>query len=256
MSDLPIKSVKRVFEILELFNEERRPLPAKEIAKRLNYPLMSAHALLKSIHELGYADFDSVTWSYTPTRSFPDLLDWVRDFLDREPHILEFANAANYETKETVNLSRRMDTKVKIIHGKETSYTLGVSVKIGTVMPVTSSLTGMAALSVLSDAEIETFLSHVEKVDPEQAKSMDRVLLSEIISEFREVGMVTRCGLVVPDIGAVCVPVCAENSSEIIIVGVVGPSDRIALNQMQHKKTLKRLATQHGVRTAHKLKIA
>ena len=54
MNDSIVKSVGRVFEVLELFDAERAALTATTIARTLKYPASSTVALLKSIVRLGY----------------------------------------------------------------------------------------------------------------------------------------------------------------------------------------------------------
>ena len=58
MSKEVIKTAKRLFEILEYFDEMQRPLSLKEVALRFGYPVSSASAVLKSMVVLGYVDFD------------------------------------------------------------------------------------------------------------------------------------------------------------------------------------------------------
>lgn len=254
MSANAIKSVRRVFEILELFDAERQPLGAKDISRRLDYPLTSAHALLKSMHDLGYADYDEETWSYTPSARLSAMLDWVRDLLDREAHILDFAAALNVETLETVNLSRRTSNKVKIIHGLECKHIVGITVSVGTVMPVTQSLTGIAALSALSDERIEEMLQRLQQTDNDQARQLDRKTFDRVIAETRERGTVMGCDLYVDGIGAICVPVRLTETNETLVIGVVGPSNRIREHEKSHRKAIKRLAAEFGVTPVHALR--
>lgn len=254
MSEIPIKSVRRIFEILELFNEERRPLGAKEIADRLGYPLMSAHALLKSMHHLGYADFDAPKWTYTPSRAFMDVLDWARDFLDREVDIIDFMAAINRETKETINLSRRSNAQVKILHGLETLQPIGVSVTVGTEMPVTQCLTGLTSLACLRSDELGAFLNRLKKTDPKQARGFRADLFDDVAAELETYGTVARGDLFVEGIGAVCMPISAKTTGETLIVGIVGPSDRIRQNELQHRRALKRLVSSFDVEPYWKLK--
>ena len=252
MTDKSIKSVRRVFEIFELFDRERRPLAAKEIAKQLGYPLTSAHALLKSMHELGYADFDPPTWCYTPSPNAAALLDWVRDVLIPETRVLDFVSALNSETKETINVSRRINTKVRIVYGMESLHSVGVSVKVGTMMPASGSLTGITSLANFSDADLSQFFETIEEIDPDQAAILKPKLIKDVLSELRSRGTVTRCDLFVQGIGAVCLPVHSSNG--LVVVGVVGPSDRIWAQEAAHRRVIKRLAKEYGVESIHKLR--
>ncbi len=254
MADKPIKSVQRVFEILELFDQERRPLAAKEISRRLGYPLMSAHELLKSMHQLGYADFDAPNWTYSPSLALPVALEWVRDRVERHANILAFVNALNEQTKETINISRRVDSDVKIIHGAESVYAVGVSVKVGTMMPVATSLTGIVSLALFDGNDLEKLLQEISVQDNFQAKNLDRTFIDNILNELSTYGVVMRCDVFVQGVGAICFPVYGNDTNEMFVIGVVGPSDRILANEADHYKSIKRLARQFEVNTVFKLK--
>lgn len=254
MGDNVIKSVRRVFEILELFDQMRCPLPAIEVARRLDYPLTSAHALLKSMHELGYFDYDAPKWSYMPSRSFPAVLDWVRDFLDSESNIIDFMAALNQETQETINLSRRVHTQAKIIFGFESVHPVGVSVKTGTLMSATSSLTGITALSGLDDAELDKFYQLLQARDPDQFDRLDKTLIDEVFDELKQCGTTSRCDLFVKGIGAVCFPVKTSTENTPLVIGVVGPSHRIEQNTANYRRIIKRLAGEFNITTLFKMR--
>lgn len=254
MSDIPIKSVRRVFEILELFDQERVALSAKAVADKLGYPLMSAHELLKSMQHLGYADYDTNRRAYIPSYNIAKLVDWTLDFLERENDILDFMALVNRETRETINISRLIDDHVKIIHGIETLEPVGVSVKVGTEMPAVNSLTGICALACLPEDEFEKFLNKLNSRNPKDAKSINRSRLIKIREELESFGTASRSDLFVEGIGAVCVPVIAKTNGEPLIIGVVGPSERIKQRHRAHRATLKRLIQQFGIETFWKLR--
>ena len=249
-----IKSVGRIFEILEMFDRERRPLAAKEISKELGYPLMSAHQLLKSMHQLGYMDFDAPNWTYLPSRSYISVLDWVPDIIEKETAILDFANALNRETKETINISRRIGTDVRIIHGLESVHTVGVSVKVGTTMPVENSLTGLVALASLNDAEYSKYLTFISSSESGRKNDFDKSKLDDVRTELGKFGTAAKSDLLVEGVGAVCLPVKTLATQEILIVGVVGPSNRISENAEAHRKLIAGLAKEHGIRPAFRLR--
>ncbi|MFK7889111.1 MAG: IclR family transcriptional regulator [Gammaproteobacteria bacterium] len=244
MTDKTIKSVRRVFEILKLFHQEQRPLSANEISRQLGYPLTSAHALLKSIHELGFADYDSSDWSYIPSRQLAELLDWINEFLDREHRLLEFMGALNQTTKETVNLSRRRGEKAKIIHSLESQHTVGVSVKVGTVMPLTRSLTGMTLLATLPEAAQTTHLDIESNADGHSTRLEQ---FQSIAQELTTQGSVCRCDQYLRGIGAVCIAVRAAVSKELMVVGMVGPSERITANAAEHRASLAALTKEFDI---------
>lgn len=54
MPEKPIKTSQRVFEILEAFETEQRPMALKDFTQGFGYPPSSASALLKSLVTLGF----------------------------------------------------------------------------------------------------------------------------------------------------------------------------------------------------------
>ncbi|MEO0997402.1 MAG: helix-turn-helix domain-containing protein [Pseudomonadota bacterium] len=252
MTEHTVKSVRRVFEILKLFDRTRRPLGAKEIARELGYPLTSTHALLKSMHKLGFADYDAATWSYVPSPSLPAIVEWVRDYLSRETQILDFMADLSGETRETINLSRPIGTQVRIVHGLETQHSVGVSVRVGTMMPIERSLTGIVALSCLAQEQQRDVLEEIRAASPD--RPIDTGLIDSVGQELRRYGSAVRCDLFVAGIGAVCVPVRASDASTVMVVGVVGPSDRIMRNAVEYHRSCCALAEKHGVDSVYRLR--
>ncbi len=251
MAENTIKSVRRVFEILELFDKERKPLAAKDIAKRLGYPLVSAHALLKSMHELGYADFDQPTWTYIPSRNFISVLDWVPDLLERERNLLDFVEALNRQTLETVNISRQVNTQIRIMHGVESVHTVGVNVRVGAMMPITGSLTGLTALGGMPSDERIEFLERLESDDPKQYSGFDNRLLDHVVDQLELRGHATQADIFITGVGAVCFPVYTMDKRERLVIGVVGPSDRVIANEVEYRKAIKQLAKEYNIKTVY-----
>ena len=253
MSQKPIKSVRRVFEILEMFDRERRPLAAKEIAAELDYPLVSAHALVKSMHELGYLDLGDRKWAYLPSRSLTDRLAWTRDSINAESAVLSFVEALNSGTRETVNLSRRSNVSMQIVHGREAQQAVGVSVKPGTEMPLTHSLTGLTAIAATEQDNVDALLTHLCQADKKQVSRFDSALYRSILTELRNTGAVCRTDLFIEGIGAVCLPITSRLTNSLFVIGVVGPSDRIRQQEREHRRTLKRLVREFEIQSVWKL---
>ena len=77
MNDSIVKSVGRVFEVLELFDAERAALTATAIARALKYPASSTVALLKSMVRLGYLTYDPSERTYFPTLRMALISHWL-----------------------------------------------------------------------------------------------------------------------------------------------------------------------------------
>lgn len=254
MSFEPVKSVRRIFEILELFDEERRPLSANEIARRLNYPLTSAHALMKSMHALGYAEYDEETWSYLPARLLPNILEWVSDLLAQEPTLLRFLAALSHATQETINVSRLAGHQARIIYGLESTHPIGVSVKVGISMPATQSLTGITLLAALDDQQRDSYFERLKTRSPGEYLAIKRPVLNSVFAEIKERGAAIGCDFFVPGIGAICMPVRLTHSDQTIVVGIVGPSDRIKSHETSHRNNLRALVSDFEIQPLYRLR--
>ena len=247
MSNTVIKSVGRVFAILELFDKKREALSAKDVSKTLNYPLNSAHALLKSMLELGYLDFNEVDWSYVPSTKFVHVLDWLDEYLERDSNIIEFMEDLNEKTEETINLSRGYDTKTKFIRGLNSIHPVGISVRIDLSMPAVRSLTGITSLAAMDKKQLGKFLEH-----PDNANA-DLSLIESVLKEIKDCGTTCRTDLFIKGVGAVCLPVLTHEN-RILVVGVVGPSERVIEQQKKYRKLLKQLAAKHSIKTLYKIR--
>lgn len=77
MSGALVKSAARVFEILEHFGRERRPMRLVDLARAIDCPTSSVAALLKSMTAQGFLSFDPSTHAYMPTSRLPLLVSWI-----------------------------------------------------------------------------------------------------------------------------------------------------------------------------------
>lgn len=255
MPDKIVKSVKRVFEVLELFERERNSLAAIDVAQKLQYPLTSTHAILKSMQMLGYINYSAKNRTYFPSTSLPNLVNWMQDSIGGEEKLVDFLSALSATTKETINLSRRIDTQVKIIFGLESKHPFGVSVSTGTTMPVTGSLTGIVSISMLERDTRRKFIDKILANENEDANCLDHPAIEEIIATLKLNGFVLKCDVYINGIGSICFPITVPSTGEYLVVGIVGPSDRIVKHQEEYKNTIVELADKFDIQPLFPLKI-
>lgn len=77
-----VKSASRTIQVLELFQQKKRPLRLNEIYRELNYPQSSATNLLKSLVVAGYLNYNLSTMSYLPTLKVSSLGSWLSTTLN------------------------------------------------------------------------------------------------------------------------------------------------------------------------------
>ncbi|MEO1244176.1 MAG: hypothetical protein AAFX56_00715 [Pseudomonadota bacterium] len=101
--------------------------------------------------------------------------------------------------------------------------------------------------TLLSDEDLKT---HLERFGDATAKRRDSgkiKLIREVKQELVSRGSVARGDLFIQGIGAVCVPVEAQYSGEALVIGVVGPSDRISQHESEHRDALDRVLTEFRI---------
>jgi len=249
-----VKSVARVLEILELFNEVREPLPAVDIAEQLDYPLASTHEILKTMVALGFFSYGDPKWTYKPSSRFPETLEWIKSSISKDSNIYMLMEALNFDTLETINLSQKMSSQVKIIKGLECRHEIGVSSKSGTLMDATLSLTGITALSHLDPESLKSYFHSLKQTNPTVFKITDFELIDSIHDEIKRVGYSMRTDVSINGIGAVCCPIHSSNK-EGYVIGIVGPSDRIRENRQTIVKSLKTQLRQYSVQSRYPVKL-
>src|ERR1035437_10867635 len=74
-----VKSAARVLQILEFFDEVKRPTSVAEVAEHHGWPHSSSSVLMRSLVALGYLHYDPSERSYFPSTRVALLGDWIQD---------------------------------------------------------------------------------------------------------------------------------------------------------------------------------
>src|SRR5690606_26982649 len=109
---MDVKTAARVFRVLNLFAEVRKPLIYSDIAQRLELPLSSCHALLKTMVSSGYLYEPGIRSGYYPTQR---LLHVARVICSADPLINLFAPilaSLRDVTRETAVLAKLANDQV------------------------------------------------------------------------------------------------------------------------------------------------
>lgn len=155
MTRSTVKSVRRVFDVLELFARARRPLSLKEVCGAFGFAPSSGAALLKSLVALGYLDYDRRTRSYFPTMRLAVLGQWIESALFGGGKVLSLMKRLHKATGETVMLATQSDLSAQYVHSVGGPEPLLAAVPVGTLRPLANSGMGWLLLSRHSEADIE-----------------------------------------------------------------------------------------------------
>src|SRR3954463_8300973 len=114
--DSVVKSVGRAFEVLEAFNEVRKPMLAIEIATRFSFPVSSTAALLKSMVKLGYLSFDQRDRRYFPTIRIAIISEYLHGALFGQGSLMALMGDLHSLIGETIILGIRKDLEAQYVH--------------------------------------------------------------------------------------------------------------------------------------------
>ena len=230
MTNATIKSARRIFEVLEYFEEVKRPVSLKEVATKCDYPTSSAAALLKSMAMLGYLFYDSYNRTYMPTMRIAQMGEWLNTGLFGDSAILALVDYVHQELDELVNISTQSDLHAQYIHCLQTSKRLRFDVKPGEVRPLAISGVGRTLLSGHTDVEIERLLRRINAVCPAE-EHMELNALMKIINGIRRDGYMFSKHIIVQDAGVIAVLLPRRDFGRDLVLGVGGPVSRLEERQ-------------------------
>lgn len=239
MSGEVIKTAKRLFEILEYFDEVQRPLSLKEVALRFGYPVSSASAVLKSMLVLGYVDFDRDSRTYMPTMRIVQLGSWVQGSLFGERGILALVNHLSLVTEETVSIATQSDLYMQYIHVQPSPHTIQMSLRPGTIRPLARSGLGWMLLSARPDETIEKLVRRINFEEADRKRKVDLKELMQKIRKIRKDGYVISLHTVVAGGGVIGMLLPQRRHGRTLAIGVGGPVERLVSRRPQIVKALR-----------------
>jgi IclR family KDG regulon transcriptional repressor len=224
--DSVIKTARRIFEVLEYFDEVQQPISLKDLSLHLSYPVSSASALLKSMVVMGYLDYDSYSRTYMPTMRIATLGNWVQGALFGEGNILALVKHMSEVTRETISIGTQSDLFAQYIHVVPSQYAIRYHLKPGTVRPLARSGLGWLLLSARSEETIDRL---VRRVNIEEHNE-PRVVFSELMEQIRQIrsdGYVFSKHTVTVGAGVIAMLLPIRRHGRILAIGVGGPVDRL-----------------------------
>lgn len=238
-----VKSVGRVFEVLEAFNETRRPLLAIEISKRLAYPASSTAALLKSMVKLGYLSFDRHDRRYFPTIRIAIISEYLHGALFGRGNIMALMGDLHSLIGETIILGVRKDLEAQYVHIIPGIYPIMLNVPPGTVRPLHRSGMGWALLSQSDDAEIRTIVDRVNASGNDGPIEYKKLMA--ILKDVRTLGYARSYGTYVAGSGIIAMNLPGTSPDRRVAVGAGGPVDRLKAREREIVRVMRSAIARH-----------
>jgi IclR family acetate operon transcriptional repressor len=242
-----IKTAERVFEVLELFREVRRPLSVREVSDHFEYPLSSTSVLMRSIASLGYLSYDPKLRAYFPTVRLPMLGDWVYELISSGGSLNPLLEELAERSDETVILAAQNDIFSQYIEVIQSSHPLQLYFPPGTRRLMCVSGTGWALLAMQSDEAVRKMVHRTNlRIGKNQTK-IDYERLFASIQEVRAQGYAFSRGMVTPGAGVIAMALPAEAAGTHLAIAICGPMERLEPNEARIVKIMRETFKKHGI---------
>lgn len=225
--DSVIKTAKRIFEILEYFEEVQTPLSLKALTERFDYPASSASVLLKSMVTLGYLEYDRYSRSYMPTMRMSSLNDWVKKALFGEGQTLRLMRHIHTLTGETITLGTQSDLYAQYIHVIPSDTAMQHAIKPGDVRYLSRSGLGWLLLGARDDKTVDILLRRINARECNATHRVNIPTLQDRIRQIRKAGHVYSQHTVVRGGGMIGMLLPTPQWGRIHAIGVNGTVENL-----------------------------
>ena len=247
-----MKSAVRVMEILELFASMKSPLTGMDISRRLGYPKSSTNAILKSLVALGYLTIDSETLKYFPSVRMAYLSEWMQHTMIDKRAVDNLVEQLHDLTGETVTLSMRNGGSMqfaKVLPGK---FPISLIIAKGFSVPIFGTSVGAAYLSTLPDPVIDELYYRYRTLAAKPGSDDAYRTLRADIASTRKQGYANFYNRVLPDTGAIAMPLHNEYTEHNLVIGIGGLATRIRRMEGEIVKFAKSIVGNYRQRAAER----
>lgn len=228
-----IPSIKRAFNILELFLKENRALSVPEIIARLNLPRTTAHEIVNTLLESGCLVRDEVHPNkvYLGFKLFELGSAYSANF-DLVSEGRRVATRIVKECDETVQMAVRSGTEVVFVAKVDCSKAVRLVSSVGSRLPAHCTAVGKMLLSGLSNDQLIELYKGQEQLPRMTANSIGS--LEKLIQELE---VVRRRGLAYDDcesnvdVKCVAAPVYNKNKEMVAAMSISVPITRMSASR-------------------------
>jgi IclR family pca regulon transcriptional regulator len=237
------RSVDRVFQVIQLFTERRRPLSAADVRHALNLPHSSTISLLSRLVTLGYLDQNPETRRFYPSLRLHHLFDMLPKAVFRGNRFAMLADAVQSKLHETTSISRLNDVFTLPIYSQAAAHVDAVRVIPGLNGGLaTQSVVGRTLLSMLPDTKISSLIERAafwaQRAGVEASQDRDQIMRN--VKFTREHGYLCGNNSLQADVGAVSCPLPWAYEGEQLVISVAGKAERIQRDGQHISNTLLR----------------
>ncbi|MGY8525340.1 IclR family transcriptional regulator [Paracidovorax citrulli] len=222
-----VKSANRVFDLLELFERERRPLRVGEIVEKLGVPQSSASMLLRTLVARGYLEFDAQARTFCPSVRVSFLCDWTTRKHGAGATVHDAMRRLSEETGETVLLGRQSGIMLQYLSVVESRHALRLTAVSGGMRPMHLTAIGIMLMSRMDDDEVGRL---IRRYNAERKSGLPAARLPDTlraVRQAREQGYYESANLATPGAGVLATLLATPIRGQWLGIGTGGPVARL-----------------------------
>lgn len=226
----------RALRVFEVFARENRELTMSEMARLLGLPESSTSDLLSTLRDLGYLSRSATTRRFYPTRRLQAVAAGVTRNDAFSVFGEEAASLLARRTGESAGCAVFDGDDVKFIAVAHGHYRLHYVMEIGDRLEIHAAAISKALLATVDEERMQALLRRAPLPALTARTRTDPDEIEAEIREHRRLGWYQARDEWVA--GASSLAVAGEVGGEPVGVGLVGPTERIRLNEAELLETL------------------
>ncbi|MEI8656196.1 IclR family transcriptional regulator [Vibrio sp. Hal054] len=168
-------ALEKGLDILELLAQQDEPLTKKQIAESLDRSINEIFRMLSVLVEKQFIEYDSYTSTYALTLKMFALSNQhppIAQLLKRATPLMEdICNKVN----QSCHMSAYSNGEMTVIARQESPYKMGFSLRLGSIIDICSSGSGIVFLSFLSEEKRQSVLDRLDATPEEKAHALSHV---------------------------------------------------------------------------------
>ena len=227
-ADSTIRTINRVCDILNCFNNRITRLTLTEISVKVGIPKSTTHRLLEALRSQGFINYDS------QSRTFQlgyQLIRWGTDAqagVDVRNISFPYLQELTDVTGETAILSIRNGYTGFCLEMTESPHPMRLSMRVGQSLPLHAGSSSKVLWAFLSDDEIKEIMDHIELVPLMDGTITNEKAMLEELHQIRQRGYARSFEETDKDAMGISAPIYNHQNRLVAGVGVIAPITRIS----------------------------
>ncbi|HEY0294990.1 MAG TPA: IclR family transcriptional regulator [Bordetella sp.] len=220
-----VKQAANVLDLLEYFATRQQPATLAEISLHFGWPRSSTFNLLGTLSERGFLYEPASRGSFYPTPRWRALAEAVAGAEPLPQVVQDLLEEVWRATNETTVILAPMGPHAVFLETIESRQAVRYSAYSGKLVPIHTTASGQALLSLLPEAERKILLRKISYPAYTKTSLTDAQEVEAAVKAGIKRGWFESVGGFTADLGGIAVPISYPDRRLAILVG--GPIDRV-----------------------------